>query len=180
MVRRVKSFLSNKFENIEILVHLRPQIDLAISLASTAVRVGKTVNSKFFLNKKYHDKYYNYDLLIKRWEDVFGADCVRIVPFNNKPCMTSFLLEKLGIEKEYYETINRKNSSLDWRTMVLVNTITTPDLNKDKSINHNLNIFINDLPYKERLAVGLDIAKQFQSVFEKSNNQLINRRQDLN
>jgi hypothetical protein len=181
MVSRVKQFLAEKFDDIEVIVHLRPQIDVAMSLASTAARLGMKVGLNDFLDKDSSNLYYDYELLVKRWETVFGANCLTIVPFLKKPCMTSFLIDKLGIEKDNLPAIYRTNESIDWRTIALVNAISIPHFYTKNSLNrYNRNIFINDLPYKERLSVGLDIAKQFQSVFEDSNNKLINRRNDLN
>lgn len=179
MVEKVKEFLGNKFANIEVVVHLRPQVDVAVSLASTATRHGKKIGSSLFLNETSLNPFYNYNSLIERWENVFGADCVTIVAFKNQPCMTSFLINKLDLEQEKLTKIERQNESVDWRTMALINAISRGIVDKDKSINFNQAIFINDLPYQEKLSLGIEIAKEFQLKFEESNNQLINRREDL-
>jgi hypothetical protein len=66
MINQVKQFLSDKFEEIEVLVHLRPQVDLAVSLASTATRAGNIVNYSCFSQQIKSDHYYNYDRLIEK------------------------------------------------------------------------------------------------------------------
>jgi hypothetical protein len=179
MVEKVKEFLGKKFAQVEVVVHLRPQVDVAVSLASTAARFKHKIISRQFINENPSNPFYNYDSLIERWETVFGADRVTIVPFKNQPCMTSFLINKLDLQRQYLTAIERKNESIDWRVMALVNTISVKHSEKYEAISYNRNIFINDFPFKDRLSLGIEIAKEFQAKFEESNNQLINRRKEL-
>jgi hypothetical protein len=174
MVKRVRDFLGDRFEAIEVVVHLRPQIDVAVSLASTAVRVGLKVTPRWFAEKEPSSAYYNYDLLVRRWEEVFGADALLIVPFRRQPDLTGLLIERLGIDATALRPPERKNEALDWRSMALANAILThqPDCRAE-------HVFMDDWPARERLEVGLEAAKQFQAVFEESNAALIERRPEL-
>jgi|GEM_PF-4583677 hypothetical protein len=178
MINQVKQFLWDKFEEIEVLVHLRPQVDIAVSLASTATRVGKAVNSSWFSQQKKADHYYNYDQLIEKWETVFGAEKITILPFKVNPCMTTFLMQKLCINFQNMIPINRKNEAIDWRTMALFNLILDSPQNRKDWQDYQK--FIKHLPCTEKLSIGLDIAQEFQSQFQSSNAQLIARRQELN
>ncbi len=178
MVKQVKQFLSDKFEEIEVLVHLRPQVDLAVSLASTAIRAGKAVNYRWFSKQKESDYYYNYNQLIEKWETIFSDKNITILPFKINSCMTSFLIHKLDIETNNLMPIYRKNEAIDWRTMAVFNIILESQENKKEWQKYKK--FINNLPCTEKLSIGLDMAQEFQSQFKASNSRLIHRRQELN
>ncbi len=179
-VEKVKQFFGKKFSDIKIVVHLRPQVDVAVSRVSTGSRNGKKVNSNLLLKQlDPSNPYYNYNRLVRRWESVFGTDSVTVVPFKKQPCMTSFLLDSFGLSKEELPPIERRNEFIDWRVMMLINSLSIPRFRTDKSINQNKNFFISDLPGNERLSIGLDMAKQIQSRFKESNVKLISRRKDL-
>ena len=179
MVKRVKQFLGDKFTDIEVLVHLRPQIDIAVSAASSTAKFGGSVKSAKFVYPTASDLFHDYDLSVEWWETVFGASNVTIVPYKKQPCMVSLLIDKLGLERKSLTAIERKNVAIDWRAMVLTNAISFPRYNEDKTVNHNRQVFIDDMPNEERLQIGLSIARQFQSRFDESNNRLIGRRREL-
>lgn len=79
-IERLASLLRPYFSEFEILVYLRPQIDVAISLYSTALKVGAThdFNASFLRRwctpKNY---YYNYAALLNNWATVFGQRAIR-------------------------------------------------------------------------------------------------------
>jgi len=179
MVRRIYEFFVNKFDEIRVIIHLRPQIDLAVSLASTAARVGKQVNSMWFESVREQNSYYNYDQLVTRWESVFGADNIAIVAFNREPNIIAYLCELLELGTQKLPEFERSNEFLGWRTIALCNAIGLVRFECDGTINHNRNIFVDDLPKSERIQLGLERSRKIQSRFDIDNSKLIRRRNDL-
>ncbi|NBD16167.1 MAG: hypothetical protein GVY04_08460 [Cyanobacteria bacterium] len=175
MVDRVQTFIGNYFESIEVVAHLRPQVDVMVSLASTASRVGHKVNYDFFKKIKNTSPYLNYEDFIARWERAFHPENILILPFKKKPSITDFIIEKLKINLVGFTQIEIVNEAVDIRTMALVNA-----LNTNKELNTNHNIFINELPKNEKLAIGMDLAKSIQTKFDKSNSELVKKRHDIN
>jgi hypothetical protein len=173
-VERVRQFFADRFEAIEILVHLRPQIDVAVSLASTAARVGLRIGPRWFSERAPTDPYFNYDDLVRRWEDVFGDGAVTLIPFKRRPHLADLLIDRLNIEVTAMTPMKRMNEALDWRAIALINAIVANNANADIA-----SLFPGDWPNRERLQIGLDTAKRFQDVFDSSNAALIARRRDL-
>ena len=70
-VSRLQSLLSRYCRQVSVIVYLRPQHELAISLYSTALRVG--YSGRPLLPEVTSDMaYYNYQHLLDRWAAVFG------------------------------------------------------------------------------------------------------------
>lgn len=179
MVHQVKDFIGTRFQSIQIIVHLRPQVDVAVSLASTASRVGKKVNRAFFEKIDPNGHYFNYNFLISLWESVFTTKDILIIPFKKSPCITNFFIEKLGIKTNHLADINRENEAVDVRTMALVNVLNIPKFDRNNKLNRNREIFIDALPKNEKLAIGIDLAKSVQAKFNDSNAEVVNKRQEI-
>ena len=76
-VRRLRDFLSEFFDEIEISVYLRRQDRVALSLYSTSLKSGCTPQQ--VLAKATADSlYYNYDRFLGLWEEVFGAEAISV------------------------------------------------------------------------------------------------------
>mgnify|MGYP006430976677 CR=1 FL=1 len=179
MVRRVQDFVGHSFQSIQVIVHFRPQIDTALSRASTASKSGGKVNYQWFQNIDPNNHFYNYLKLINYWESVFGSENVQVLPFKQKPCITSFLIDFLDINTKNLTDIKRANEAIDVRTMALINAINIPRFDSNKKPNKNRTIFIDKLPNKEKLAIGLKLAKSVQKKFNEVNAELASRRKDI-
>jgi len=76
-VRRLRDFLSEFFDEIEISVYLRRQDRVALSLYSTRLKSGLAPDR--VLEKAPADRlYYNYDRFLALWEDAFGAEAISV------------------------------------------------------------------------------------------------------
>ena len=75
-VRRLKALLDDFFDEVVVIVYLRPQHELAVSLYSTALRVGY-VDPPILPALQKPTPYFDYDRLLRRWAEVFGAERVR-------------------------------------------------------------------------------------------------------
>ena len=178
-VERTKEFLADRFDEIKVIIHLRPQVDVAVSLASTEAEYGTKITAKRFSGISDKSLYYHYEKLVGRWETVYGPENVIVIPFKRKPCITSFVIDLLGLDRQGLSEINRSNESLDWRTIAMMNAMLMPQLNQDNTVNINRQIFIEDFPRNEPLRIGLDLAKKVQAHFDPSNEDLVARRPDL-
>lgn len=76
-VQQLKALLGSYFGEIKILVYLRRQDELAVSVYSNRMREGST-GREILPSVAPTDPYYNYEKLLDRWSGVFGAD--RIEP----------------------------------------------------------------------------------------------------
>ncbi len=70
-VERLYDLLNPLFDEIKVLVYLRPQDEMAVSLYSTAMKVGYTHKTIIPVDDIDYD-YYDYERLLDRWSDVFG------------------------------------------------------------------------------------------------------------
>jgi hypothetical protein len=179
MVARVRRFLGDWFESVTILVHLRPQVDVAVSLASTASRGGLQVSREWFENVTNAETYFNYDMLVQRWEAVFGSEALEVLPYKRRRSITEHLIETFGLDARGLTEIRVRNEALDWRTMMLVNTLSRASGNEAQAMSTGFGTYINELPCQERLQIGLAMARQIQSKFDASNARLSARRAEL-
>lgn len=173
-IEQVSELLSPLFDEIEIHIHLRPQVDVAVSLASTQTRVGGTVRRAFFDRPKPTQIYYNYNLLTLGWEKVFGAENVKLLSFKKTPDFLKYIAEHLGIALDKMPVPDRVNEAIDVRVMAMVNALI--DSGKPQRIDHRV---IDRLPVLERLQLDIDTAKSIQNQFSISNQELVGRRPDL-
>lgn len=73
-VQNVAELFDGLFETVDIIVYLRRQDRLAVSLYSTALRGGWTYTNIFPKVTSGRSYYYNFQHLIERWSSVFGED----------------------------------------------------------------------------------------------------------
>lgn len=173
-IEHVHALLAPRFDRITVMVHLRPQVDVAVSLASTQSRVGGAVRRGFFDQMSPEGLYYNYDKLVAAWEDVFGVDAVRCIAFKSRPDFLGLICEELGIDRTSLAVPTRENEALDVRTMAMVNALV--DSGSPQRIDFRV---LDRLPVLERLRLSRDLARKLQAPFESHNRALIARRGDL-
>ncbi|KIN63924.1 Methyltransferase FkbM family [Sulfitobacter noctilucicola] len=173
-VLSIKQLLAPLFEDIEVHIHLRPQVDVAISLASTQSRVGGRIGEAFFQSVRADQIYYNYDRLVGLWEGVFGVENVRCLAFKETPSYLDWLAQYIGLDLKSLPTPKRTNEALDVNVMALVNALV--DSGKQQRVDFRV---LDRLPVSEKLTLDQKFARQIQHRFEESNRSLISRRDDL-
>lgn len=181
MVDALKALLAPQFDEIEILCSLRPQIDVAVSLASTASRVRRPVNRIYFRRASENNLYYNYDKLVERWEAAFGPGNVTLVPFRRTPDMVKYLSQRLALPEDADLVAPRRvNEALDVRTMALVEAVRPYQKEEGKfGIAPMRDMFLDLLPMEEGLRPGRDMAEEVQANCATSNAALAARRADI-
>ncbi|WP_069301072.1 hypothetical protein [Neptunicoccus sediminis] len=178
MIRRVRDFLAPHFTEITVYLHLRPQVDLLVSGASQRARLGKPVTPAALTRKSVSENsaYFNYDQIVSRWEEVFGAEHLRIVPFLRQSSITAHLAEEIGIDRSGLNAVPHHNEAIDWRTMGLVNALGE---HRTELGNLTAALDLRNIPVEESLQIGLTMAQEVQERFNRSNARLVKRRDDL-
>ena len=169
-LERLHGFLSPHFDEIEILCSLRPQIDVAVSLSSTAARVGLNVTRKFFDQATVRNKYYNYQDLVDRWAGVFGAENITLLPFRRKPDMAGYLIKQLGLPAKALQVPERMNEALDIRAVALSNAVRAGQKQAPKEDPPSpIGMLLDLMRPGEKLQPGLELAQDVQARFTQMN-----------
>ncbi len=84
-IARLKKFLDTAFSSVRILCYLREQSAVRRGLYSTSVRNGlKTRLNGFQPKIAPGNHYYDYQLFLDKWADVFGQDVMEFALFNRR------------------------------------------------------------------------------------------------
>ena len=179
-VEKLKSLLDIYFDKIEVIVYLRPQIDVAISLYTTILRSGGASEFTQFLSKNCNteNEYYNYDSLLQRWSKTFGRKNVFPKIFDPKLFIEGDLIKDfLGfisiVDIEILQFFNNANESLTpfGQELLRLNNL------YNQTDNNNKSIFSKDFIYQKtnELFVGKgctpsqEEAEQIQEQFKITN-----------
>lgn len=77
-IQNLSDLFDGLFETVNIVVYLRRQDRLAVSLYSTALRVGWTHSTVLPKTGAVRSHYYNFQKLLECWSSVFGEDHVTV------------------------------------------------------------------------------------------------------
>jgi len=118
---KLKKLLEPYVKEYRVIVYLRAQIDVAVSLYSTLIKIGVRVPklNEFIDNGCYADNmYYNYENLLHRWAEVFDEDNLIVKLFDPKEFKNGNLIEDfletidIDINDAQFEFPQNKNQSL--------------------------------------------------------------------
>lgn len=180
-IRALKDFLSEMFGRIDVVVHLRPQIDLIVSNSSQAIRMGKPVDSSYFQRTAVGERsrFFNYDDRVGLWEGVFGEDRVHPVPFRLSPDIRTAIFRRFDVDDTDLSDVPRTNEAMGWRTIALGNALIATGLVQELGLKKTYADILAAMPKSEPVQVGLGVARAVQDRFAESNARLIARRPDL-
>lgn len=149
----VKELLSPWVEDFKIIVYLRPQHEVALSLYSTDMKLGGHAKNPFpEVDENNH--YYNYYVMLKKWEEIFGKENLIVRRFGRDYFYKNDLIEDYlhitQVSKDNLTDIKKENESL------------SPDaLDFLGELNKYLPRFIDNKPAHVRK----NIAEVMESVF---------------
>ena len=179
-ISRVKSFAENYFSAVEIVVYLRPQVDLIVSSAATASKLGKRVDTDWFLteaNKSPDDL--NYDRLVDRWERVFGPENVKCLAYRRAPNFADYVIDRFNVDRNRMPIVESVNLSLSVEQLALANCM-IEDAGREREFNFiTAQIPFSVLPTGAKLSIGRELANTLQGKFTPSNASLAGRRHDI-
>lgn len=94
-INNLKELLSPYFSEIQVVVYLREQCEVAVSLYSTAVKTGTVLSFDSFIESKCRidNLYFDYHKLITRWGDVFGKENLVIRLFEREEFINCNLID---------------------------------------------------------------------------------------
>ena len=184
-VKNLFKILKPYFEDIKVLVYLRRQDKVAVSLCSTKCKVGST-NSEIFDEKlSAKNPYYNYYELVEKWTSVFGESNIIIRIFEREKFIKSDLLQDfsdaIGLKNtesfHFPRYLNEKLSAQVQRVILLFNNY-FPQLINNTSISFNNKLrshLIQELNKKYKgneMTPTIDQVMKFQQKFQESNKKL--------
>lgn len=172
-VEDLKLILAPLFEEILIVCCLRPQVDVAVSLASTASKSGWIIDKEFFERVSESSAYFNYEKLIKRWGDAFQYESLNVVPFKRNANMVKYFMELLKLSDSGLKEIERANESLDVRSIAVANMLNRSK--KDLQLETDILNFqdLHSLSFQEPLVLNKNFAKEIHERVVESNNRLL-------
>ena len=144
MISALKAFLDPWVETFQIILYLRRQDRVAVSLHSTALKSGNTSELKqlpvYNGNIPY---YYNYDAIYENWSTIFGKDKVNVRLFDKKEwaegCLIADFCQSCEIELANTSKAKTENRALNLRGAQFI-----------REINRQMSSSIVDLPIEDR------------------------------
>lgn len=117
-IQRVKHILARYFDSVEVYVYLRRQDKMACSLYSTALKCGHSME-QVLPQVPDTDHYYNYEVLLDKWSEIFGQSNITVRVFDRKELVGGDLLSDflnasnaLDIDLNKLELPGMENESL--------------------------------------------------------------------
>jgi hypothetical protein len=174
-LKEMKQWLQKYFDPIEVVVGLRPQIDLLVSNASQMARLGHKVDSSFFddMDARKEHGFLNYNLGITPWLSVFGISAVTPVPFKRNPDIISYFSNKMGNLSLDRDLALNTNPALGWKAIAISNMLITQQEGKgtfDRGVHKK---YLAMVPESEPLQVGIKISKFVTHTFRSENEKLV-------
>lgn len=120
-VMKLCTLFRQRFDQIQMICYLRPQVDLATSLYTTALwyRSKLTLPEFVYVHHATNPLYYDYSKLLDRWASAVGSSSITIRRFDknsleDSDIVTDFFIHGIGDSSlmSGAGTIARKNASL--------------------------------------------------------------------
>ena len=172
---KLKEIISDYYQDIEVIIYLRPQVDVATSLYTTILRSGGSPKFLDFVqnNLKADNYYYNYDQIVENWSSVFEAENINIRLFQrdamvNQDLIADFLytLDLEYSEKYIFsETMNESLNPLYQETVRLANKL-------NLSYKESLMQFLESNGVGKGQYLNSTERSSFQSKFDDSNSKV--------
>lgn len=124
-IQNLRTLLLPWFEEIEVLVYLRRQDQLAVSAYSTKLKVGKTPDKILDPDVDPQNHYYNYYILLNKWASVFGRNHIKVIFFEpatsqGNDLISGFLAAAGIADNEQWARTRRLNEKLSWQSQHLL------------------------------------------------------------
>ena len=112
-IENVRKFFTKYFDEIYIIAYIREQVSYLLSSYSTSVRFSNT--KEIFSPKQFQNKrdIFDYDVILKRWENVFGKENIILRIFDRNELIDSDIVSdftkilNIRLPKEYKLELNK-------------------------------------------------------------------------
>ncbi|GGE25615.1 hypothetical protein SAMN05421774_11060 [Gemmobacter megaterium] len=176
MVDRVRDLLGAHFTEIAVFLHLRPQTGLigaeALAMAQAGLPVSQATMAARMLGSE--AAHLDADRLVARWEKVFGAENVHLVPHVREPAIAEHLMLALGVSPTPLGPLPAETEAPGWRALALANAVTQGGGQAMQAA-----LPLADLPATEPLRPDAALAAELRARYDRGNAALIKRRPDL-
>jgi hypothetical protein len=124
-MQRLKDLLSPWFNEVDILIYIRRQDQVAASAYSTKLKAGATPDQILNLKVGPENPYYNYYHQLQKWSSIFGKGHINIrlfepEKFYNNNLIADFLTSTGINESEQWFLPEKLNEKLSWRCQRLL------------------------------------------------------------
>jgi len=113
-IQRLYEALSPFFDQIKVIVYLRRQDQLAVSSYSTKIKSGATTLE--FKARDATRSYYNYQLLLECWSNIFGKDSILAVVYDRSRLIRGSIIDdfaaQIGLNIANLAAIKNRNTGL--------------------------------------------------------------------
>lgn len=182
-VSYIVDLLSEFFDQIDIIIFLKPQSSLAVSRHSTLLKSGK-VKDDLFSSTMEKRVYYNYNKFLGWWTEILGEKSINIRIMDDKSSASFDSIDEickiLGVDKNSFSVPPvRENQYLSAQSLIFLNILNRQineeklkvSTNLRKSIVHSLKLITSP----ERLFPARDCAMNFDKKYAASNRSLAKR-----
>jgi hypothetical protein len=125
-VARLADLLHQFCVSVDIVVYIRPQHELAVSLYSTALRVGH-VDFPLIPQTGAIEPYYDYSSLLSRWSEVFGKSSVRPRIYNRRDLLQEDIVADflgiLGVDVLATNKVSASNTNVNGEAQAFLKLI---------------------------------------------------------
>lgn len=174
-VRRLHDILKKYFDEINVVLYLRPQVEVIQSLYSTILKSGGTISFEDFIinNPSNMKEYYDYESLLERWAKFFG--CENILPriFEKKKLFEQDIISDIcnSIQIEKLRVANLSlNESLTPVAQEVVRLCNAAPSHTTNAIKNR--ILLDDESHGPGQSLNSQEAVQFQKVYDAANNRI--------
>ena len=128
-VRRLADLLTPHFDRIDVCLYLRRQDEVALSLYSTRLKSGH-VGSDILPRVSAEDPYFNYDVSLRLWEEVFGRAHIHVRLFDRAELLDGDIVADflaawgLGAQRTY-RPVGKLNESISPKAQDYLRRINT-------------------------------------------------------
>lgn len=102
-IKKLFKLLSKHFDEIKIICYVREQVSTCLSLYSTIIKSGGSINIQNLLESCNPDNiYYNHYLMLKKWAKFFGKENLIVKPFEKDNFLNKNLVD------DFFSSIDQK------------------------------------------------------------------------
>lgn len=178
-IKRVKELLQPWVKNFKVIVYVRPQHEVALSLYSTDMKLGGVKKDPLPAVSE-NNHYYNYEVMLDKWSKLFGHKNIIVRNFQRHALIGNDVIADYlfltGINTVELDPIKKENKSLAPDALEFLGQLNKylPRFvdNQPTTIRKNIDRLMEELFPGQGATTSRDRAKRFFAIFELSNSNI--------